>query len=108
MLLGNANFLLALQQFLAILCGPCAEFNANNASNAITPFQEISIKFDLLAVCVDFKKGPTIFVKEAEDITRTRNSFVVKFVLFLDSNGFFQPLGNTYVVDPQRSASNSF
>ncbi|KAI6183562.1 hypothetical protein M3Y97_00502100 [Aphelenchoides bicaudatus] len=38
---------------------------------------EVSTKFDILAVCVDFRRGSTVFIKETEDITKTRNSFLV-------------------------------
>ncbi|KAI6230519.1 hypothetical protein M3Y99_00624300 [Aphelenchoides fujianensis] len=37
----------------------------------------VSPKFDLLAVCVDFRRGSTVFVKEVEDISKTRNAFLV-------------------------------
>lgn len=41
---------------------------------------EVSIKFDLLAICVDFRRGSTVFIKETDDITKTRNSFLVGHV----------------------------
>ncbi|KAI6223182.1 hypothetical protein M3Y95_00862400 [Aphelenchoides besseyi] len=37
----------------------------------------VSPKFDVLAVCVDFRRGSTVFVKEVDDITKTRNAFMV-------------------------------